>query len=195
MLEEHPLHTASLPILQTSAHTRAALRAGSVESGDARLSSGGGSPISTGAASGMESGDSGKSVSFLVPPKIRQANSASTESLPSVFPASPSPISSLEQSGPLPPDPSATPNTGEAGRAVPELEAQSEKMDVEPEFDQTEDKKRKTMFDDLFTKHRGGSSAKSADSSSTDLPLRRPSLGGTSAAWNSSERVIGAAAR
>lgn len=172
-----------------------ALRAVSVDSGDAHLSSGRGSPISTGAASGMESADSGRSVSFLVPPKVRQADSASNEALPSAFAASPSPLSYLEQSG-RPTDPLVAPNTGEAGRAVPGLEAQAEKMDVDPEFDQTEDKKRKTMFDDLFTKHRGGSSARSADSSSTDLPLRRPSLGGTSAAWISSERVItGSAAR
>lgn len=196
VLEENPLHAASLPNLQTSAQTRAALHDSSHKNGDALPSPSGGSPVgSAGVPLAMGSGDSNKSVSFLVPPDSKRGTSASTDSLPSMYPTSPSPLSQIDQSGRRN-EPSASPSVNDANRAVPIPERPAERMDVDPKFDQTEDKKRRTMFNDLFTKHRGSSSSGSVDSGSVDMPFGRPSLAGSSVAWNSSERVIpGAAAR
>lgn len=82
--------------------------------------------------------------------------------------------------------PTALSNTN---KATPTARNIADAMDVDP-AEATEDSRRKSMFDDLFTKHRGGSSVASVDSEPFE-GKRRPSLATTSGRGSaeSSERV------
>lgn len=163
-------------------------------------SDGSGSPVSASA----RSGDSGKAASFLVPPG-GAAQRGSTDSLRSVFTSSPSPMAYKSSpisgiNGPPSTEPTSISSSYSNSAAVDDSEQAAEKMDVDPkpelpvpQREESEDSKRKTMFNNLFTKHRGGSSVTSMDS---DMPGpvgarfdRRPSLADVSDSANESTEL------
>lgn len=164
---------------------------------DRRGSSGSVSPSIHGSAGSLESS---KSVSFLFPPTMSTLPT-STDSLPSVFTKSPSPLamktSPVSATAGAPSTQRTSVTSSFTAPNVDKLEQEAEKMDVDgdsatrplgPVREESEDSKRKTLFNNLFTKYRSGSSATSLDSDRTgsaDRPDRRRS----GSAAGSSDRI------
>ena len=164
-----------------------------MDSGDRPITvAGSASPAASGSMS--HSGDSGKSVSFLVPPKHSVISSKSThhgsdESLPSVFANSPTglnPLSSIANQEAISSKPEYPGKSDIPRDTVHALEHQAEKMDVDltPSVDNPEEAKRKSLYNSRFGQHRD-TSVMSFDSTSSEGP-RRPSL---NSAYASSSNV------
>ena len=198
------LHGTALPSLPRLSSTGSYLDLRDGSADQESRSSGGESPVAFGVGSatasargssavsgtGSGSGDSAKSVSFLIPPNgsTSSSNTASAGGLPPVFTSSPHASATKlghPSSANLPPGlrPSGS---SELDQAIPHLEDQAEKMDIDKD-EPTEDEKRKSIFDDLFTKHRGEGSGSSVSDSDLDI-ARRPSLASTSG-WGSAEQI------